>query len=184
MIFSEAFWRDEIARIGLPEMPLRKAEKTHSHPFLCEQKSYQKLTKEFLQKLGYDHKGMEMLWQISLTRQAIIQVREGHLPENLDIIFKIPLAYGGQIIPENLLLIQSHPFSSLLFQFFRKQCRMFHEQTSKDPPLHGYSLPSHLFVCDIKEPVFIPAFLGWASPNGNAATDRVTQSSINFGGRE
>ncbi|MBN1783454.1 MAG: hypothetical protein JW812_00625 [Alphaproteobacteria bacterium] len=179
-MFSEAFWKDEIARMGLPEMPLQKVSRVSESPTRCVASSYVKLLKSFLKEVGFSHKGMESLWRISLTREGIVKVREQGLPENLDVIFKVPLAYGGKAEIDNMLLIQTHPFSNMIFDFIRKQCKMHHEQSVKEAPLYGYILPPFLFVPAIEESVFVPASLGWASPAGNGSTDRMTEAGASM----
>lgn len=185
-MFSEAFWRDEFARMGLPEIPLKKVAKTSDVPLVSDPAASISVTKDFLKDVGYSHKGMEDLWRISLTREGILKIRGQSLPENLDVIFKTPLAYGGKAEKDNLLLIQTHPFSNMLFDFMRKQCKMHHEQAIKKPALNGYDLPPFLFVPDLDIQVFVPAALGWTSPAGNSSTDRMTEAGASMvsGGRE
>ncbi|MHA1550065.1 MAG: hypothetical protein ACTSXV_01265, partial [Alphaproteobacteria bacterium] len=137
-IFSEAFWKNEIARMGLPEMPLQAVTKQKENPIYCEPKKYKELQKSFLKKVGFNHEEMQNLWRISLTREGIVQVREGKLPENLNIIFKVPLDYGGKEEIENMLLIQTHPFTDILFRFLRSQCRKHHETEKEKSALYGY----------------------------------------------
>ncbi len=183
---SEAFWEDEIARMGLPEMPIKMVNLNSEEPIYCEANIYYDLMEKFLKKIGFSQKCMESLWKISLTRNEIVKIRSGKLPENLDVIFKTPIQYGGKLEIENMLLIQTHPFANLIFDFERKQCKKHHEQFIKNQPLYGYDIVPKLFIPDIKDPIFVPAMLGWSSPAGNGSTDRVTQasSSANEGGRE
>ncbi|MBN2676075.1 MAG: hypothetical protein JXR30_02365 [Alphaproteobacteria bacterium] len=177
---SFAFWQNEMARMGLPEMPLKDAQKTSENPVFCEPSTYHTLVHAFLKKVGFDHKDMQDLWRISLTREGIIQIREGKLPENLDVIFKVPLDYGGEANMENMLLIQTHPFVDILFKFMREQCKRYHQSEGEKSALYGYKKPPKLFVPDLNRRVFVPAMLGWTSPAGNGATDRMTQAGISI----
>lgn len=183
-MFSKSFWQDEIGRMGLPEMPIKLVEKKHENPIYCDAKTYYELIKTFLKDIGFSEEGIKSLWGISLTREGIIKIRNEELPENLDVIFKTPLQYGGAVDTDNLLLIQTHPFANKLFDFKRKQCKKYHDKQIKKQTLYGYETPPKMFVPDIKNPVFVPAMMGWSSPAGNGSTDVFTQSSSNQGGRE
>lgn len=174
MLFTEDYYRDLISRLGLPEMPLRKVS-LQQISFDNLRKSYFdffKISKKLLMFVYYNN--IQDLIKAEFSMDAIYDMRDGKIPENIDISLKIPFEYGGTLDFSNLFLIKKRPFKTILHQFFDTQILSFNHEMSSSFS-NSLLMPPELFVPYPKGIIFLPALKGIVSPGGNTSADIMTE---------
>ena len=174
MLLDENYYRDLISKLGLPEMPIIKVEK-QDIPQTTLQKFYNDfnyITKKLLQFVFYNN--IQDLISADFSNDAIMKMKNGILPENIDICLKKPFEYGGELDFSNLFLIKKRPFKTIIDQFIDEQVLNFNREKISSFS-NGYELPNVLFVPFPKGIVFLPALKGFVGPGGNTSADIMTE---------
>lgn len=105
---------------------------------------FQRICKDFSRYLGYNY-AMD-LRAAGISEEDIFYIKKGILPENYTVHLKYPLAYGGHVDFNNMVLMQSHPYHDLIHTYLDKQ--MMTET--------GLSYPEQLYVPTPVGKVYIP----------------------------
>ncbi|MBQ3695407.1 MAG: hypothetical protein II938_00325 [Alphaproteobacteria bacterium] len=116
----------------------------YTNNFKAEQAQLKAQTHLFLINLAHTHKNDLRI--AGLSEEQIDQLSMGILPINWTIHLKYPLAYGGTITINNLVLMPQQPFHEDLHHFLN-------QQTITDA---GVITPNILYVPAPKSPVYIP----------------------------
>ena len=172
MVKSLEYWRDRIGRLGLPEMPIAKAELRHSPRPFPTRAELLSVASRCLRFSYFNN--MEDMAKAGLPYEMVAEMGRGKFPENLSLCFKIPPEYGGGIEFSNMFLVQKYPFLGIVDEFLDEQI----QEHNKGPPLTpntGFSMPPELFHPNPEGIIFLPALKGLTAPGGNAATDKMTQ---------
>ncbi|MDR2098994.1 MAG: hypothetical protein LBO78_03140 [Rickettsiales bacterium] len=175
MLYTEDYYRDLIAKLGLPEMPIAKvAFRGKSREAAKKFRAgFANISKKILQFAYYNN--IKDLVDADFDRDAIMGLSRGETPENIDIYLKAPAEYGGSLEFSNMFLIKKYPFKAILDRFVDEQVMAFsreHGGSSRDT---GFVMPSELFVPNPKGIIFIPALKGITGAGGNSSTDRMTE---------
>lgn len=177
MLKSLEYWRDQIAKIGLPEMPIERvlladasARWAWGEPRAVAQK---------LLRFAYYEK-IPDLAQAGFPIEVVASLGRGEFPENLSVAFKTPAAYGGRLDLANMFLIARYPFREMLDKFYDMQVLEYNHELYGDAP-GALALPPEMFVAAPKGIVFLPALRGFTSAGGNATTDRMTEIGSTLG---
>ncbi|MDR3126459.1 MAG: hypothetical protein LBT92_02400 [Rickettsiales bacterium] len=163
MINGEERWRDRIAELGLPEMPLKASTRARNYDLAESRRELLMLADKFLQYTFYAD--FETLAAAGFPFEAAMQMKSGTLPQNIDIMLKTPVEYGGEITISNMFVIKKYPFRDIIATFLS-------EQTA-----HGAEV---LFTPDPSGRVFLPALRGFASAGGNTTDDRMTAAGASM----
>ena len=139
-------WLREFQTTNLMDMDLvaLKSIPAYVHDFKAEQAQLRVQANIFLLKLPTTH--LNELRVAGLSDDQIDMLGRGILPINWTVHLKYPLAYGGVITPENLVLIPQHPFHENLHHFIN-------QQIITDA---GVMTPETLYVPVPKKNVYIP----------------------------
>lgn len=176
MLYSEEYWRDTISRLGLPEMPLARAEyRTRDMGEVARfSDGFARVAKKAVQFAYYNH--MKELVDAGFEHDIVMAMGHAIIPENIDVYPKRTAEYGGALDFSNMFIVKRHPFKEILDEFMDRQVMAF----AKEHPLYdrenGFTLPTEIFVPDPKGIVFLPALKGFVGPGGNSATDRMTEA--------
>lgn len=107
-------------------------------------KLFRRLSKDFTRYLGY-HYAMD-LRAAGISEEGIFYIKKGILPENYTIHLKYPLAYGGTVDFNNMVLMQNHPFHDLIHTYIEKQMLLE----------NGWEFPEKLYVPAPVGKIYIP----------------------------
>ena len=183
MLFSEEYYRDLIAKLGLPEMPIVRAERQRSLALdaLKFRVDFAGMVKKFVQFAAYNN--LDQLAMADICFETISDMRDGNVPENISVYMKVPVEYGGKLEFSNMFLIRTRPFKAILDKFFDEQVLAFNKELGSVSGLEkdvkarntGFVLPEVLFVPNPKGIVFVPALKGFAGAGGNATTDQMSE---------
>ena len=124
--------------VALTAMP------AYVHEFKTEQAQMRAQAHIFLLNLANTH--MNDLRVAGLSDDQINALTAGTLPINWTIHLKYPVAYGGTITPDNLVLMPQHPFHEDLHHFINRQI-------VSDA---GIITPTTLYVPVPKSAVYVP----------------------------
>ena len=118
---GDDFWLKEFQKSNLPGMKLAalKLLKGYVHDFkdeLAKMKTQQQI---FLLSLPTTH--LNDLRIAGLSDDQITDISKGLLPVNWTVHLRYPLAYGGKIIPENMVFVPEYPFHEEIHRFINKQ---------------------------------------------------------------
>ena len=143
---GETNWLEKFHKTNLSGMDLiaLKLIPTFTHDFIKERGQLKIQTRIFLLDLATTHQND--LRVAGLSEDQIQGLANGLLPINWTVHLKYPVAYGGTIIANNLVLIPEHPFHEELHHFIN-------QQTISDA---GIITPATLYVPCPKTPVYIP----------------------------
>ncbi len=123
----------EVHYFGLPP-----AEQLEAH------RLFQRLVKDFTRYLGY-HYTMD-LRAAGISEEDIFYIKKGIIPENHTVHLKYPLAYGGSVDFNNMVLMQNHPYHDLIHTYMEKQ--MITDS--------GFEYPEKLYVPAPVGKIYIP----------------------------
>lgn len=175
MIFSEEYYRDLIAKLGLPEMPIVKV--TRKNPVAIDniklRADFISMVQRFVQFVAYNN--LEQIAMAEMSMDDIYQMREGVVPENISVYIKVPVEYGGKLEFSNMFLIRTRPFRAVLDKFIDEQVLIFNKGRNISNVDDGFEMPPELFVPYPNGIVFIPALKGFAGAGGNATTDKMSE---------
>ena len=175
MILSEEYYRDLIAKLGLPEMPILRVEKktkTQIDKFKFRS-DFMVMAKKFMQFAAYNN--MEQIAMADISMDSVVYMREGVIPENFSVYMKIPMEYGGKLEFSNMFLIRTKPFKDILDKFIDEQIITFNKGEKIVDINAGFKMPNEIFVPYPKGIVFVPALKGFAGAGGNATTDKMSE---------
>ena len=175
MLFSENYYRDLISKLGLPEMPIKKVSFAKRDMIDVHHlyKNFAKISKKLMQFVYYNN--LEDLINANFPHETIMKMRDGIVPENIDIYLKTPFEYGGTIDFSNMFLINKRPFKDLIDNFIDQQVITFNKENANFSNKKGYQPPSELYVPNPPGIVFLPALKGFAGAGGNSSADIMTE---------
>lgn len=118
---NQAFWERLFNDMNFPGMDLMEVRYFHYDPesALESHKLFRRISKEFVRYLGYNYAGD--LRSAGISEEGIFYIKKGILPENFTVHLKYPVAYGGQIDFNNMVLMQTHPFHDSIHMYMDKQ---------------------------------------------------------------
>jgi hypothetical protein len=157
MIKGEEYWRARIAELGLPEMPLKASSRAKKYDLAGSRRELFSIADKFLRYVFYAD--FETLAAAGFPFEAAMQIKSGALPQNIDIMLKTPVEYGGEIAISNMFIIKKYPFRDIIAGFLA-------EQAAEDS--------GTLFTPNPNGRVFLPALRGFAGAGGNTTDDRMT----------
>ena len=107
-----------------------------------------------------------------ISEENIFYLSKGILPANWTIHLKYPSLYGGEPIPDNMVMIQCQPFHELIHDFINRQILS----------QAGLAHPKTLYVPTPTGKVYIPEG-AWTGSGGKKKADRsvmagMTQSAL------
>ena len=114
--FLDLFQNTNLSNMDLVAL---KLVKQYTPDFKSESQQMKTQMHHFLMRLAGEH-GDE-LRVAGLSEEQIGQLVEGKLPINWTVHLKYPLAYGGIITENNLVLMPHHPFHEDLHAFINQQ---------------------------------------------------------------
>lgn len=143
---GEDYWLQKFQETNLTGMDLVavKLIPAYIHDFAAEQAQLKAQTHAFLTNLATTH--LNDLRIAGLSEDQINGLNRGDLPINWTVHLKYPVAYGGVITPDNLVLIPHHPFHESLHHFIN-------QQTITDA---GVMTPDTLYIPVPKTSVYVP----------------------------
>lgn len=171
MIFGKEYYRDLIAKAGLPEMPITKVN-LNTNLQINKQSFYTnliKLSKKFVQFIAFNN--ITDLFKLNQSFENIELMKNKIIPENLSIYIRIPPNYDGKLEFTNLFLIPTYPFKQILDNFITEQIIIYNKQTRNKT----INYPTELYIPNPTDMVFIPALKGFTSPGGNTSTDKMSE---------
>jgi len=115
------YWQNLFNQMNFPGMDLMAVPKNSQYlgNYLEEQKLLQQKTKEFLKLLAEEN--VNDLRMAGIADSNIFAMSKGIMPINWTVHLKYPLAYGGEIDFDNMVLIQIEPFHEEIHNFLNKQ---------------------------------------------------------------
>lgn len=143
---GDAHWLSLFQKTNLPDMDLvaMRVIRFYARDLVAEEQQLKNQLPVFLSELVKKH--MDDLRVAGLSEEQIIDLGKGKLPVNWTVHLKYPLAYGGAITPDHLVLIPHHPFHEDLHAFIN-------QQMVTDA---GVISPAVLYVPVPKSPVYVP----------------------------
>ena len=153
------YWQDLFNQMNFPGMDLMGAsyQPDYIHDHVKEHALLREKTAEFLKKLSNEN--INDLRAAGIPESHIFAMGKGIMPINWTIHLKYPLAYGGQIDFDNMVLIQSIPFHEDIHVFINKQI------LSKA----GVGHPPELYVPVPVGKVYIPSAVTFIGGGGGKA---------------
>ena len=115
------YWQDLFNQMNFPGMDLMAVNRDSnyiSNP-LEEHKILGQKTVQFLKLLSEEN--INELRMAGIAESSIFAMGKGIMPINWTIHLKYPLAYGGHLEFDNMVLIQVQPFHEDIHQFINKQ---------------------------------------------------------------
>lgn len=118
---GDAHWLELFQKTNLSDMDLvaLPVVRHFEHDFKAEGAQLKNQTHAFLTGLAHVH--TNELRIAGLSQEQIADLNEGRLPINWTVHLKYPLAYGGTITVDNLVLMPHHPFHEELHHFINQQ---------------------------------------------------------------
>lgn len=184
IILDISAWKFRIEQLGLPDVPLKTIRKKDP---ICDRDEFYTIFKNIFPKfvIYAAHKEWEGLIKVGLQQNQIDNMKSGIAPENYTMILRVPYEYGGDFDFDNLIFIQTRPFSEMFYDFTREQLVDFDKKMRKkkknknlgDTYKNGLIkyYPPKLFIPNPEGLVYKPAFNGsLGGPGGNATSDRLT----------
>jgi len=143
---GDQYWLEQFQKTNLQDMDLVALQliRHYERDLGAECQQLKNQVPLFLSGLVQAHMGELRI--AGLSDEQIANLTEGKLPVNWTVHLKYPLAYGGTIIPDNLVLIPEHPFHEDLHHFINQQIA-----TNA-----GVISPAVLYVPVPKVPVYVP----------------------------
>ncbi len=175
MLFSEEYYRDLIAKLGLPEMPILKV--TYQGKNVLDARSFRsdffKISKKLMQYVSFNN--ISQLIEANFPIETVEELHEGLIPENITIYLKKPIEYGGKIEFSNMFLVRTRPFKRILDTFIDEQILSFNKEHPGYDKKNGFLLPTELYVPNPDGIIFLPALKGFAGAGGNTAADKMSE---------
>ncbi len=170
MIFSEEYYRDLIAKLGLPEMPIKKVyyNKTTQLEIKNFRDDLLKISKKLIQFVSYNC--ISELVAANFSIDNLAELHKGIAPENVDIFLKTPLEYGGTLEFANMFLVKTRPFKDILNRFIDEQILLVNKDNTND-----FIYPTELYVPNPEGIIFKPALSGFAGGGGNTSADKMSE---------
>jgi hypothetical protein len=177
MLKSLEYWRDFMARLGLPEMPIAKVE-LHRPASLPSRAEMLKVARRLLRYAYYEK--MPELASAGMPVESVALRGRGRFPDNIAVCCKNPPEYGGALEFANMFIVRRYPFKAMLENFSDSQLGD-HLRESGAAPGQGFVLPPEMFVPSPPGVVFLPALKGLSGAGGNATTDKMTEIGSTLG---
>ena len=152
---------EKLATLGMDDMPVMQFT-----PQRCvlENNWFQKysaLRREFLLSLT---DSFEEIAFMNLGQDEFMNLVTGHaMPDNTSLRFRIPLIWGGRLELDNMFMCLTFPHSHNLDRFIIEQ-----------------SDAKTVFLPNPAKKIYLPAHLGGGGAGGNATSDRLSQTAMNF----
>ncbi len=152
---------EKLASMGMDDLPVMKFK-----PQRCvlEKDWFQKysvLRKKFLASLT---DSMEEIAFMNLSQDEFMGLITGHyMPENTSLRFRVPLIWGGKLELDNMFMCWTFPHSHNLDIFII-------DQTDAET----------IYLPNPEKKIYLPTHLAGGGVGGNAASDRLSQTAINF----
>lgn len=175
MLFSEDYYRDLIAKLGLPEMPITKVKyqgKNFLNPKLFRE-DFLKISKKLMKFVAYNN--ITQLIDAGFPIDTIDELHKGFIPENITVYIKKPLEYGGKLEFSNMFLIRTRPFKNILDTFIDNQILSFNKEHPAYDMKNGFIYPTELYIPNPEGIVFLPALKGFAGAGGNTSADKMSE---------
>lgn len=143
---GDSHWLSLFQKTNLLDMDLvaLKLRNGFVHDFKKEREQLKLIEKKFMMNLPTTH--LNDLRIAGLSEDQIGSIKVGVLPINWTIHIKRPLAYGGVIEEENMVLIPHYPFHEEIHRFLN-------EQIVTDA---GVMSPNILYMPTPKSAVYVP----------------------------
>ena len=151
----------KLASMGMDDLPVMEFK-----PQRCVLdndwfQKYSALRRQFLSSLT---DSFEEIAFMNLNQDEFMGLVMGHaMPENTSLRFRIPLIWGGKLELDNMFMCLTFPHSHNLDRFIIEQ-----------------SDAQTVFLPDPAKKIYLPSHLGGGGAGGNAASDRLSQATINF----
>lgn len=175
MLFSEEYYKDLIAKLGLPEMPISKV--VYKGKNLLNPQTFRddflKISKKLMQFVSYNNIGQ--LIEAGIPIETIDELHNGIIPENISIYIKKPIEYGGKLEFSNMFLIRTRPFKNILDTFMDEQILTFNREHPGYDRNNGFILPTELYIPNPEGLIFLPALKGFAGAGGNTTADKMSE---------
>jgi len=175
MLFSEEYYHDLIAKLGLPEMPITKVKYQGKNVLgaMDFRKNFFKVSKKLLQYVAYNN--ITQLMDANFSMETLQELHRGLFPENISVYLKKPLEYGGELEFSNMFLIRTRPFKQILDAFIEEQILSFNKEHPGYDKKNGFLLPTELYVPNPEGVIFLPALKGFAGAGGNTTADKMSE---------
>lgn len=150
-----------LASLGMDDMPVM--EYTPKHCVIDNDwfKKYYVLRREFLSSLT---DSFEEIAFMNLSQDEFMNLITGKaMPENTSVRFRIPLVWGGKLDIENMFMCLTFPHSQNLDRFIIEQ-----------------NDARTVFLPNPKKKIYVTTHLAGGGTGGNATSDRLTASAINY----
>lgn len=105
-----------------------------------------------------------------ISEENLFYLSKGVLPANWTIHLKYPPLYGGEPVPDNMVMIQCQPFHELIHDFINKQILS----------RAGVAHPKTLYVPTPTGKVYIPEG-AWTGSGGKKKADRSVMAGMTQG---
>lgn len=142
--------------MGMDDMPLvamRPAPRQISPDWFAQ---YKTARKKFMQSLT---DCIEELAFINLSQEEFMDLVTGRaIPKNMSVRMRTPMAWGGEISPDNMFMCATFPHSQNIDRFIIGQT--------------GYDT---VWLPSPARPIYVPAHTGGGGDGGNATEDRLAQ---------
>ena len=117
---------------------------------------FRRARRDFVMSLG---DSIQELALMDLARDDFMDLMGGRrLPENISVKFRRPILYGGEIAPENMFMLRTFPFGSMLDIF-----------------MTGQFGQSEIYYPDPAKKIWVPLDVIGGGAGGNATSDRLAQ---------
>jgi len=156
MQLSQASAEKIMADMGMEDMPLKAVRpvQTHIAPDWFER--YKSARRKFLSGLT---DAVEELAFMNLSQDEFMGLITGRaIPDNLSIRMRVPMAWGGEIVAENMFMCYTFPHSQNMDRFIIGQ--------------NGYET---VWLPNPVKKIYLPAHTAGGGDGGNATEDRLAQ---------
>lgn len=161
MQLNEQIAQERLAAMGMDDLPVMEYTPRHCVIEKDWFQRYVNLRREFIMSLS---DSFEEIAFMNLSQDAFMNMVMGRaMPENTSIRFRIPLVWGGQLSIDNMFMCLTFPCSQKLDMFIINQ-----------------SDAKTVFLPNPKKKIYLTSHTGGGGTGGNATSDRLSQSAINF----
>ncbi len=161
MQLNEQTALERLAAMGMDDMPVMEYTPTKCVIDKDWFQQYTKLRREFIMSLT---DSFEEIAFMNISQDAFMNMIMGKsLPENTSIRFRVPLIWGGKLNTENMFMCLTFPHSQNLDRFIINQ-----------------SDARTVFLPNPNKKIYLTSHTGGGGVGGNAASDRLSQTAINF----
>ena len=152
---------ERLAILGMDDMPVMEYTPRRCVIDADWFKKYSALRREFMESLT---DSFEEIAFMNLSHDEFMNLIMGKkLPDNTSLRLRIPLVWGGQLTVDNMFMCLTFPQSHNLDRFIIEQ-----------------SDAKTIFLPNPAKKIYVPTNLATGGTGGNATSDRLSQTAINF----